>query len=483
MDTSEIRVRFAPSPTGFVHVGSLRTALYNYLFTRHNNGKFILRIEDTDQDRFVEGAVDNLLNVLKWAGLDYDEGPEKESGSKSYYQSKRLGLYQKHIQTLLDKGDAYPCFCSSERLEKMRTDQMVRGEDARYDGHCRSINTEEAKKRMKDETHVIRMKIPAGETVIIDDIVRGKVSFQTDVLDDQVLIKSDGFPTYHFANVVDDHLMGISHVIRGEEWLPSTPKHILLYKMFNWDIPAFAHLPLLLNADRSKLSKRQGDVAVEDYRDKGILPQALVNFVALLGWNKGDDQEIFSLFELCEYFTLERVSKAGAVFDLNKLNWMNGQYIRQMSENEYLEVGKSWLKKLQLDSSDQDKNKLILLSVRNHLNRFDELTNATSIFFKDELNYSNEALEWIKKDESISIFEKMLDHMNKYNELTLDNFKELMKNVQNETGIKGKDLWMPVRAAITGQIAGPELPAVITVVGKERVEAFLNQTIDIGKMK
>ena len=483
MNTSEVRVRFAPSPTGFVHVGSLRTALYNYLFARHKNGKFILRIEDTDQDRFVEGAVENLLNVLKWAGLDYDEGPEKESISERYYQSERLELYQKYIRTLLDKGAAYPCFCSSERLDKMRADQMARGEDARYDGRCRSIPTDEAKKRMKEETYVIRMKIASGKTVIVDDIIRGKVSFQTDVLDDQVLIKSDGFPTYHFANVVDDHLMGISHVIRGEEWLPSTPKHILLYTMFDWDTPTFAHLPLLLNADRSKLSKRQGDVAVEDYRDKGILPQALVNFVALLGWNKGDDQEIFSLEELCEYFTLERVTKAGAVFDLNKLNWMNGQYVRQMSEEEYLEMGKIWLDKLNLDSGDQEKNKLILLSVRNHLNRFDELADAASIFFKDELNYSEEALDWIKKEESVSIFENMQDQIKKYSELTLDNFKELMKNVQNETGIKGKDLWMPVRAAITGQIAGPELPAVITVVGKKRVEAFLNQTIEIGKTK
>jgi nondiscriminating glutamyl-tRNA synthetase len=481
MNLPEVRVRFAPSPTGFVHVGSLRTALYNYLFARHNNGKFILRIEDTDQDRFVEGAVDNLLNVLKWTGLDYDEGPEKEIDSACYYQSKRLEIYHKHIKILFDKGHAYACFCSNERLEQMRSEQIGRGEDPRYDGHCRYINPNEAKIRMQNDPYIIRMKIPSGETVVVNDIVRGEVSFQTDILDDQVLIKSDGFPTYHFANVVDDHLMEISHVIRGEEWLTSTPKHVLLYKMFGWEIPKFAHLPLLLNADRSKLSKRQGDVAVEDYRDKGILPQALVNFVALLGWNKGDDQEIFSLSELCEHFTLERVTKAGAVFDINKLYWMNGHYIRQMDENEYLEMGIKWLTKLGLDSGEQEKNKLILLSVRNHLNRFDELVDVTSIFFNNELNYTEDALEWIKKDESLQIFEKMQGRIKNYSELTLDNFKALMKDVQNETGIKGKDLWMPVRAAITGQITGPELPVVITVVGKERVETFLDQTIKIGK--
>lgn len=483
MNTSEVRVRFAPSPTGLVHVGSLRTALYNYMFARHNNGKFILRIEDTDQDRYVEGAVDNLLNVLKWAGLDYDEGPEKETGSASYYQSKRLEIYKRYIKILFDKGFAYPCFCSNERLEQMRLEQMASGEDTRYDGHCRSINSVEAKKRMRNNPYIMRMIIPSGETVFVDDIIRGKVSFQTDILDEQVLIKSDGFPTYHFANVVDDHLMKISHVIRGEEWLPSTPKHVLLYKMFDWEIPKFAHLPLLLNANRSKLSKRQGDVAVEDYRDKGILPQALVNFVALLGWNKGDDQEIFSLLELCEYFTLERVTKAGAVFDIDKLYWINGQYIRQMDENEYLDMGMNWLTKLGLDSSDHEKNKLILLSVRKHLNRFDELVDVTSIFFNNELNYTEDALVWIKKDESLQIFKKIQERINNYRELTLENFKELMKDVQNETGIKGKDLWMPVRAAITGQITGPELPAVITVIGKDRVESFLNHTIEIGKTK
>ncbi len=481
MNTSEVRVRFAPSPTGFVHVGSLRTALYNYLFARHNIGKFILRIEDTDQNRIVKGAVDNLLNVLKWTGLDYDEGPDKETGSASYYQSKRLEIYQRYINILIDKGFAYPCFCDNERLEQMRSEQIARGEDPRYDGHCRSINSIDAKKRMRTNPYITRMKIPSGETVIVDDIIRGKVSFKTDFLDEQVLLKSDGFPTYHFANVVDDHLMKISHVIRGEEWLPSTPKHILLYKMFDWKIPKFAHLPLLLNANRSKLSKRQGDVAVEDYRDKGILPQALVNFVALLGWNKGDDQEIFSLSELCKHFTLERVTKAGAVFDINKLYWMNGQYIRQMDENEYLEMGMNWLTKLGLDSGDQGKNKLILLSVRNHLNHLNELMDITSVFFNNELNYTEDALEWIKKDESLQIFEKMQESMKNYSELTLDNFRALMKDVQNETGIKGKDLWMPVRAAITGQITGPELTAVITVVGKKRVETFLNQTTKIRK--
>ncbi|HHE54163.1 MAG TPA: glutamate--tRNA ligase, partial [Caldithrix abyssi] len=345
----DVRVRFAPSPTGYVHVGSLRTALYNYLFARHNKGQFVLRIEDTDRNRYVPGAVENLLETLQWAGLDYDEGPEKGGPYGPYFQSERMEIYSQHVQILLEKDAAYPCFCSEERLSAMREEQAQKNLPIMYDGHCRNIPKEQALERMKNETHVIRLKVPRNGTTIVEDLIRGTVSFENNVIDDQILLKSDGYPTYHLANVVDDHLMKISHVIRGEEWLPSTPKHILLYQAFGWELPQFAHLPLLLNPDRTKLSKRQGDVAVEDYRAKGFLPQALVNFVALLGWNKGDDQEIFSLEELIEYFSLERVNKAGAVFDLKKLEWMNGHYIRNIDEQEYLKIGGEWLKKLGLD--------------------------------------------------------------------------------------------------------------------------------------
>jgi glutamyl-tRNA synthetase len=254
-------------------VGSLRTALYNYLFARHNKGKFILRIEDTDQSRFVEGAVESLIKALSWAGLDYDEGPEKEGAYGPYYQSQRLDIYKEHIDYLIEKGWAYPCFCSAERLDNMRKEQAARNEAIMYDGACRNIPAAEANQRMKSESCVIRLKVPQKGETIVDDLIRGKVSFQNNLIDDQALIKSDGYPTYHLANVVDDHLMKVSHVIRGEEWLPSTPKHILLYQAFGWEAPQFAHLPLLLNADRSKLSKRQGDVSVEDYQVKGIFPK------------------------------------------------------------------------------------------------------------------------------------------------------------------------------------------------------------------
>ncbi|MGD9898055.1 MAG: glutamate--tRNA ligase [Calditrichaceae bacterium] len=477
---SEVRVRFAPSPTGFVHVGSLRTALYNYLFAKNHNGKFILRIEDTDQNRYVEGAVDNLLETLKWAGLEYDEGPEKSGDYGPYYQSQRQDIYKEHVNNLLETDHAYPCFCTSEHLEKMREKQIAGNLPPKYDGTCRSIEKTEAQKRMRSEPYVIRLKVPEEGETVVNDIVRGEVTFQSNLLDDQVLIKSDGFPTYHMANVVDDHLMKITHVIRGEEWLPSTPKHIILYQAFGWEAPQFAHLPLLLNADRSKLSKRQGDVAVEDYRDKGILHQALINFVALLGWHKGEgnEQEIFSLKELIEHFSLDRVNKAGAVFDMGKLDWLNGMYIRSIPENEYLDEGFKWLKKELLDTGDSDKNRDILLAVRDSLNKFSELKDKSKLFFAESIeSYSDSAKEWIMLPESRNIFIEMLKLLDSYKELNLDNFRVLMKDVQKSTGVKGKNLWMPVRSAITGLTEGPELPAVISVFGIDKVKRLLQQAI------
>lgn len=473
-----VRVRFAPSPTGYVHVGSLRTALYNYLFARHHKGQFILRIEDTDQERFVEGAVENLLDTLNWAGLNYDEGPEKSGESAPYFQSQRLEIYNKHVRELLQQGDVYPCFCTAERLEKMREEQIAQKKTPKYDGLCRKIPMAETQKRMNSEPYVIRLKVPGKGHITVNDIIRGQVDFQNDMIDDQVLVKSDGFPTYHLANVVDDHLMGITHVIRGEEWLISTPKHILLYRYFCWPVPEFAHLPLLLNPDRSKLSKRQGDVAVEDYRRKGYLPEALLNFVVLLGWNRGDDQEIFSLDELVNDFSLERVNKSGAVFNLDKLNWMNGIYIRQISEETYVHQALEIMRTHNLDSGDQDNNIKIALAVRNSLETFGDILEKTQIFFSDVIpDYENEALEWIKKDTSKSVLTALKDEIENQAEVNLDVFKTIIGNVQQGTGVKGKDLWMPIRSALTGMTGGPELPMVIDILGKNKILRYLDKAI------
>jgi len=476
---ADIRVRFAPSPTGFVHLGSLRTALYNYLFARHHQGKFILRIEDTDQARYTEGSVENLLETLKWAGLDFDEGPQTGGPFQPYFQSQRRSIYAEQAAGLVGNGYAYRCFCSEERLQKVREEKTARKEIAKYDGLCRNLDPAVAEARAGKEPSVIRMKIPADGDTVVEDVIRGTVTFQNTRLDDQVLIKSDGYPTYHLANVVDDHLMEITHVIRGEEWLMSTPKHVLLYKYFGWDLPVFAHLPLLLNPDRSKLSKRQGDVAVEDYRTAGYLPDALVNFVALLGWNRGDDQELFSRQELIDSFSLERVGKAGAVFDREKLDWMNGNYIRNMSEEIYCDLALAELRKNDLDAGDPAENRKIVLAVRNSLNTFSDLKDRVTLFFTDRIEqYSQDAREWLKRDTSRILFAALLSALEKLEKVDLESFKVIMKEVQDETGIKGKDLWMPVRAAMTGLTEGPELPVVIEILGRDKMITFVKQAME-----
>ena len=342
---SQNRMRFAPSPTGFLHVGGLRTALFNYLFAAKSDGKAILRIEDTDQNRKVEGAVENLIESLKWSGVQFDEGAEIGGDYGPYVQSQRLAIYQKYANQLVREGKAYFCFCSADKLSKIREEQLEKKLARPYDGRCQHLTEDDIKKQMDQNLpFVIRMKIPQDfDSYHVSDLIRGDVKFKTSQIDDQILIKSDGFPTYHLANVVDDYHMKITHVIRGEEWLPSTPKHIQLYEYFGWPLPQFAHLPLLLNPDKSKLSKRQGDVATEDYRKKGYLPEALINFVALLGWNTADDQEIFSMMELREKFSLERVGKAGAVFDVNKLKWMNQQYIKEKTPEDLYELVQPFL--------------------------------------------------------------------------------------------------------------------------------------------
>jgi glutamyl-tRNA synthetase len=337
-----IKTRFAPSPTGYLHVGGLRTALYCYLFAKKSGGKFVLRIEDTDQERFVKGAMENLIKTLKWVGIDYDEGPEVGGDCGPYIQSERTELYKEHAEKLLESGHAYHCFCTKGRLTELREKQESAKQATMYDRKCAEIPLEEARKRAADgEPFVIRQKIPY-ENLKFKDLIRGNVQFDGKNIDDQVLVKSDGFPTYHLANVVDDHLMEITHVIRGEEWLPSTPKHIFLYKAFGWQEPEFAHIPLLLNKDRSKLSKRQGHVAVEDYINEGYLREAITNFVALLGWHpgSGEENELFSLEDLEEAFSLDRVHKAGAIFDIEKLDWFNWLWRKKKHKENLIKIAK-----------------------------------------------------------------------------------------------------------------------------------------------
>lgn len=492
-EINSVRVRFAPSPTGYLHIGGLRTALFNYLFAKHNNGKFILRIEDTDQQRKIEGAVDNLLKTLKSFGLEYDEGPAVEGEYGPYFQSLRLDIYKKYIDRLLSQGDAYYAFETAEEIEEMRKHQLEQGAaQAMYDRSARNLTKEEAEDKIKSGIpYVIRLKVPLDSQVSFHDIIRGDVTIDTNLVDDQVLMKSDGYPTYHFANVVDDHLMGITHVIRGEEWLTSVPKHVLLYKAFGWEVPQMAHVPLILNPDRTKLSKRQGDVATEDFLKKGYLPEALINFIALLGWNpgEGENREIYTLGELEKLFTLERVQTSGAVFNIEKLNWMNNQYQQQKRMNE------AGLK--ELDSKLRE-------FLPNDYLRFDSTTGVTFTTTASTSNLQDAAfqaeeqfpLQVILNKEEKDIFKSaeakkavslLIDKLQLIDEkesdfIVMEKLRVVIKEIQKETGLKGKSLYHPIRLILSGKEQGPDLAIYINgrmkMLGKQKLLVEMRKNLE-----
>jgi nondiscriminating glutamyl-tRNA synthetase len=478
-----VRVRFAPSPTGFVHIGGLRTALYNYLFAKKNDGKYILRIEDTDRDRYVEGAIEGMLKSMAWTGIEHDEGVVLDGERLSqkgdfgpYIQSQRLDIYQKHIKTLLESGDAYYCFCSKERLDKIREEQKAEGLTTGYDGYCRGLSKEEVQKRLEaGEQHVIRLKFPKGSDIKFNDIIRGEVVMNTDDLDDQVLIKSDGFPTYHFAVVVDDHLMKITHIIRGEEWLSSTPKHVYLYEAFGWEIPQYVHLPNILNRDRKKLSKRHGDVAVEDFLNKGYLPEGLVNYIALVGWSPEDNQEIFSMKELEQQFSLERVSKSGGVFDVDKLNWVNGHYIRESSVKRITDLAIPYLIEagyiIETDAREKYEWLKDLVGVlQDRISYIAEIKDKAAIFFTTEIELQDdESKELIRADHLPQLLDVFKTKIEETEIIDEDFGKKVFKEIQKETGIKGPNLFKPIRVVLTGESHGPDLPLVMKVLGRQNI--------------
>ena len=469
-----VRTRFAPSPTGYLHVGGLRTALYAFLFARQHHGSLILRIEDTDQSRKVEGAAEKLIEALHWAGIDFDEGPGKNGDCGPYIQSERLSLYRDHVRQLIEKGKAYRCFCTPERLEQIRANGATM-----YDKHCRLISQDESRKRAESgESHVVRMIIPDDGNLQFHDTIRGDVTFSFSTIDDQVLMKSDGFPTYHLAVVVDDHTMNVSHVIRGEEWLPSTPKHILLYKYFNWDIPVFAHLPLLLNPDKSKLSKRQGDVAVEDYRAKGYLKDALVNFVAFLGWNPGGEQEIFSLTELIKEFSLERVGKAGAVFNIDKLNWINQQHIKLKSDAELLELVRSIVQeKRGTDVSDEYIVQVIHL-MKERVVVLNDFVDACSYLYEDPSVYDESAKAKNWKTETPDHVALMIKKIELLESFDASSVELALRATAEELKIGAGKLIHPLRLAISGVANGPSLFHMMETLGKDVILRRITAAIE-----
>jgi glutamyl-tRNA synthetase len=476
-----VRVRFAPSPTGFLHVGGLRTALYNYLFAQKMGGKCILRIEDTDRTRLVEDAQKNLIESLKWAGVEFDEGPGIGGEVGPYIQSERFDLYKKYSDELIEKGNAYYAFDTAEELDAMRKRLQEKKRDPKYmrDEMRNSLTLPEDEWKALiegGEKHVVRLKIPY-EDIIISDIIRGDVKINGHAIDDQVLLKSDGFPTYHLANVVDDHLMGITHVIRGEEWLPSTPKHALLYDYFGWERPQFAHLPLLLNADKSKLSKRTGSVAVEDFRQEGYLKDALINFVALLGYNPTADRDIYSMQELIDTFNLEKVNKGGAVFDRKKLEWMNQQYMKTMSSETILAEFKPILEKKEIQGFDDVYLMEIVELFKERIAFVKDLPEMASYFFAEPTEFDEKYLKKHWKEETLAAIEPLVEILRNDEEFTKDTTHDLTMKYCEDNEIKLKVVIHPLRLMTTGKSSGAGMFETLAVIGKEKCQARIDKFI------
>jgi len=511
---NQIRLRFAPSPTGFLHIGSLRTVLFSYLIAKKLNGKFILRIEDTDQKREVEGAIEGLIKILDWVGIKFDEGPCIGGDFGPYIQTQRLEIYNKYLEKLLKTKKAYYCFCAPERLQKMREEQQNKKLPPRYDRKCRDLSEEEVKQKIKaGEKFVIRQKMPLQGEVVVYDELRGEIKFKAEDLEDHVLIKSNGIPTYQFANVVDDHLMKISHVTRADEWISSFPKNALLYQSFGWDMPKFIHFSVVLNKEGGKLSKRQGDVAVEDYKEKGYLSEVLINFCALLGWHlknakiksmsqvKSRDQksklleeEIFSIEKLIELFEIKDIGKSAGIFDIEKLNWMNGYYIRQMDLDKLTEMCIPYLEKDELIQKIENKKFKILATrevvdfdyfkkviglEQERMKKLSEIGELTKFFFIDKLEYETELLRWKKVDMNIILknLELAKEELEKIQDVNFikENLEKFLMDLTKKTGV-GDLLW-PLRVALTGQKFSPGPFEIASILSKKKCFKRIEQAM------
>jgi len=473
-----IRVRFAPSPTGYPHLGNIRTALFNWFFARHHGGTFVLRIEDTDVARRVEGAVEIILDSLRWLDLDWDEGP--------HFQSQRLPAYHETAQKLLDQDRAYVCYCSPGRLEAMRKEQMKHKQPPKYDRRCRDLTQEERTQFIeKGITPVVRFKTPLEGETTFDDLVYGSITFKHDTLDDFVLLKSDGYPTYHLANIVDDHLMAISHVLRAEEWLSSTPRHVLLYQALDWQAPRFAHLPMILGPDRAKLSKRHGATNINEYQKQGYLPDAMVNFLALLGWSLDDRTELLSREELIKHFSLDRVGKTGAIFNKEKLEWMNGVYIRRLTSAEFVHQAMPFLDRDLPESVTRPLNGdymgQVLALIQERTKTLAEVPRLTDFFFVDIPRYEKGLFSKVGLDEkpameAVTIASQKLEIVATWDAATLEG---VLRPLATELDLSTRELFGLLRIAITGRTAAPPLFETMAVLGKERCLKRLRVTLQV----
>lgn len=483
-----VRVRFAPSPTGPLHIGGARSALFNWLFARRNGGQFIVRIEDTDLERSSRESEQNILNSLKWLGMDWDEGIEVGGPNAPYRQTERLDKYRQLAQKLVDDGHAYYCYCSEEELAAEREALMAKGELPRYLGRCRDLCPEDrAKFEAEGRKPVLRFKVPQDQIITINDEVRGQVEFESNGIGDFIIMKSDNIPTYNFAVVVDDHDMDITHVVRAEEHLSNTPRQILIYDAFGWEKPIFAHVSLILGKDRSKMSKRHGATSIVQYQKLGYLPEALGNFLALLGWSPGGEEEIFSLGQLKTMFSLDAVSKSPAVFDLDKLNHINGLYIRNSDLNYVTEMALPFLQQagyIAADPAEEDIQlaKQIVDATRKYINNLSEIVNHVEIFFADEVKLEDQnAKEALTIEEVPLVLEAMKRKILSSSELNESIVKGMLKELTKELGFGGKKVYMTLRVALTGQTHGPELFQIIPILGTNRTVDRLNAVL-AGKL-
>ena len=479
-----VKVRIAPSPTGDPHIGTAYVAVFNYMFAQKHGGHFVVRIEDTDQQRYRADSEAAILKSLRWLGLSWHEGPDIPPGqipgakwNGPYRQSERLHIYKEYAAKLVETGHAYPCFCTPERLQELRKKQQESKEAAEsgYDGHCRDIAPHEARARVaQNERHTIRLKMPHTGQTVVEDQLRGTICFENSMVDDQVLMKSDGFPTYHLAVVVDDHLMGITHVIRGEEWITSTPKHVQLYESFGWPKPVYMHLPLLRNADKSKISKRKNPTNILYYKRKGILPEALVNFLALLGYHPEGDKEKYSLAELCASFDASRIHLGGPVFDFEKLAWLNGLYLRELSAEDFL-------KRLRSELLSDDYLLKVVPLLQERIDTLDQFFARGDFFFGGDLDLTHVELVPKKADPKLvqTGLEKLLDQFDSDTAWTLASVEACFTKVMAENGLKPKDLLMPARLAVTGRKDSPPLYETVQVLGKEIVRRRLRTAVTL----
>lgn len=483
-----VRVRFPPSPTGLFHVGNARTAIFNWLLARHHRGKFILRIEDTDRARCRPEYERNLLEGLRWLGLDWDEGPEVGGPHAPYIQSQRVQIYREHARALIESGHAYYCYCSPERLADLRLRQEQRGEPTGYDRLCRCLTAgERAQRAEQGIVPTVRFAMPTSGETAFDDLVRGRISFDHARLDDFILLKSDGFPTYHLAAVTDDHLMQVTHILRGEDWIATTPLHVLLYRAFGWRPPAFGHVPTVLGPDRTKLSKRHGATAVTAYRDAGYLPQALLNFLALLGWAPGDDRELMTREELIEAFSIVGIGRAPSVFDITKLEWMNGRYLRSLSGERFAELALPHLAAAGLvepDAAPQQRDyvRRVVSLEQERVRVLGELPHLTGFFFRPEVEYDPDAAKkWLTRDYVPAALAELANRFQTLAPFTAENIERAVRGFAEELSVKAAALIHPLRVAVTGRTAGPGLFETLEVIGKERVITRLRKGEELAR--